>query len=442
MTVTGTGIFSALLGVTATGSAASPSTWLTAVLKERKVLAIGAIQSGKTQWYLNLVAELKQTDKKFHIILLTSNITDVGGQTITRVGEADLYGDVSTYLKNTSQLTKARKNLETLRTNSPDIFIVILDDEADQASPNTQEHNNLKKGMSEASKTHLAISEIVDIAIGDMEQPTGCYLAVTATPLALLVMPRTGPLSPNVALLLPNHDEYYGLGEALDDSLILGEITDPKYVAEIRQVLCWYLANCALAYFRQNSSVWPELPQMLIHTNVRKNTHTTAAATLKASAQKLLATVESTTCWKDLYMELPAYAVLLDNAVKDLTKCGGAEHEVFKDKEDEFFKQIAVNIKCLLAKDQIRVINSEHNQHTQKVFEETRCFVGGAKLSRGITIPGLVTTGFFRETNKTTPLDTIAQWSRFCGPRKQYKQYCRIILYSCRSSQRQTKGSS
>lgn len=139
----------------------------------------GAPQSGKTEMMIALTAKLLDLNHKIIVILLNDNV-GLLEQNLRRFAKADIDPDPKNFKeilddiieikdyewvifckKNASDLTKLIRKLERYSD------IVIIDDEADYASPNGKINKN------EKTKINMLIGQLLK---------DGIYIGVTATP--------------------------------------------------------------------------------------------------------------------------------------------------------------------------------------------------------------------------------------------------------------------
>ena len=167
----------------------------------------GEPQSGKTEMMICLTAKLLDTGKKIIIVLLNDNV-ELLKQNLRRFKKSGIAPDPKNFTeiidptveigdnewiifckKNANDL---RKLIEKLRVISQ---TVILDDEADYASPN-------------AKKSQGSISTINDL-VGKLLGTNGIYIGVTATP-ARLDLNNTFDNANDRWVDFPPHGSYTG----------------------------------------------------------------------------------------------------------------------------------------------------------------------------------------------------------------------------------------
>lgn len=168
----------------------------------RSFVIYGEPQSGKTEMMICLTAKLLDTGRDMIVHLLNDSV-DLLGQNLGRFkssGLAPAARNFSEVLDPGVKL-KGQKNVIFCKKNGSDLRklldklggwkgVVVIDDEADYASPNA------KVNSGEKTKINALISEL----IGN----TGFYIGVTATP-ARLDLNNTLPIIPLTHVYLAAH---------------------------------------------------------------------------------------------------------------------------------------------------------------------------------------------------------------------------------------------
>ena len=218
-------------------------------------LVIGKIQSGKTMSFTSLINLANDND--FKVIFVISGRTNLLlNQTRDRLKKDLLNDNDNNYkflkfdfgeenkkseLKNNRDRVKLRKKRELIKDikdvlkrgkktliipilkhqghirNFANIFsdseikiylrtkgVLIIDDEADQASLNTQERKNNRKGTFDESAIFNSLKQLKD------SLPNHSFIQYTATPLANLLIDQYNILSPKWHVILNPGDDYTG----------------------------------------------------------------------------------------------------------------------------------------------------------------------------------------------------------------------------------------
>jgi len=225
-------------------------------------LVFGNVQSGKTGHLLANICWAK--DNKIHLaIVFTGANTDLGQQTVERLKtklpantasvipsptesrlatgpivdqlQEAVYSRISspddkpipvvTLIKSSARLSAVRTMIEELnvRINLP-INVIILDDEADQASvdstASTRSQVEFDVSLADDLSTRTTIHNRIN-AIRDQINGKHIYLAYTATPQALMHGDLYGPLQPEYCSVVPAGDGYTSIGDIVRNGKIL-----------------------------------------------------------------------------------------------------------------------------------------------------------------------------------------------------------------------------
>ncbi len=457
-------------------------------------LVYGNVQSGKTGHLLANICWAR--DKSFHLaIVLTGSVTALGEQTVERLRtklpqntaylisaptESRLTGGnivseitthvqarsldsskplpVVTLIKSAERLKAVRSIIEELNSNlkSP-LRIILLDDEADQASVDASQNSRssvteeivLSQNISTRVSIHNRINEIRDEIVGKL-----IYLAYTATPQALMHGDLYGPLQPRICSVVPAGYKYVSIGDLARtrNTLIqLKEVSDgissEENLIAMEQCLVQFLIHCWL------HKRWPNIfhgksldenyvceensLQFLIHPSGLSNDHAQFKEAMDQCLQdfrKFMHDVNLRLEFVEQYFE-PAYSVLIGQ---------------MNEKEKDFILDEKQKIDCwdyvinlIDSTDRLRVklVNYKERQNLsaqggneplipispdQWQVAEAWVLIGGDILGRGLSIPHLSTTLFLR--NPKNPLfDTAVQQMRFCGYRKDYLRFIQVF---------------
>lgn len=471
-----------------------------------KGLVVGNVQSGKTANMTGLMA--MAADNGFNVfIVLSGMIESLREQNLERI-RRDLSQDgadnhwhsfnsaeiedlpavqnlnlksssheryLTVVLKNKSRLEKLKKWLNYDPNQKRKMKVLLIDDEADQASINTQ---NIEKDKA------TAINRIIKDIVNDPDFGAMNYVAYTATPFAnVLNEATTESLYPkDFITILQSADEYIGADQIFgkndpdyQDRLDIVRSISKEAVETIRKVqtgksddplpvdfkkaINWFLL--AVAAMRANGYSKPI--SMMIHTDFKVDSHKIVDEKVQGYLRDLRKNLEVTlaTLKKQYQIEteklqiqdfkkvLPDYTKPID----DYPAWQAVEEELrllFGLPNDEYVGRIAerddgkysygngIHI-CV---DNSRSTSDEDHQirlrYPSKNDEKDKApafiVIGGNTLSRGLTIQGLVSTFFLRNTNQA---DTLMQMARWFGYRMGYELYPRIWLDSAANSRYQ-----
>jgi len=174
---------------------------------QQSFVIYGEPQSGKTEMMICLTAKLLDDGHRFIVHLLNDSV-DLLGQNMKRFHSSGLapaaqnfmeIRDPSINIKSGQFVVFCKKNGNNLRDLINKIGttkgIIVIDDEADYATPNSKVNKNEK----------TPINELIEKVIGD----TGHYIGVTATP-ARLNLNNTFNNDSRIWVKFPPHRMYTG----------------------------------------------------------------------------------------------------------------------------------------------------------------------------------------------------------------------------------------
>jgi hypothetical protein len=398
---------------------------LEAVRTHSRTLLIGQVQSGKTGAYLEIARRLLTGDGSFTpkiVIILAGVLGELKTQTEARTkAEAQRAGipleNCHVFLKNRQRLKQASDIARDARRNGWPVL--LIDDESDQASPNTHSHRNQQSGNEDRSAVNSALVDLVaDVLAPDADGAVlGRYLACTATPAANLLTSRTDILSCDAAVLLDPHEEYFGPDDAMSRLVSLPDSeNDPDRLAKwSRLFVLYFFAGAALERL-DGGNPQKAIRQVMVHVAQQTQDHEKVGRDLRHMTRGWLEYLANPgSCPK--YWEADLNRALLTHFKRELSD---SEHSRFVDYSGEILRELHGSIQVLN--------NKTRRAPDDDVLNSRMGLVGGNMLSRGITLPGLLTSGIIRVLKDSTPYDTVQQWMRFCGPRRSYKQYVTVLV--------------
>lgn len=431
---------------------------------KRKGLVLGYVQSGKTANYTAVMSKAADAGYQLFIVLAGMH-NNLRRQTQVRL-EKDLLGGHDWYklttpdadfghtasgsalIKNgvhtAAVVKKQRQRLEALRDwlraiplelrmSCP---VLLLDDEADQATPNTKAESD------ELSKINELIREIWQ------EIPTGTYVGYTATPFANVFMDPNDEreLYPSHFIMsLPKPAAYFGAeklfgsstagedGEVDDGMDVIrfvpdedSELLRPPYKKEERvdfqasipksleEAITWFIVATAIRRARGQAD---QHSSMLVHTTHFTDPH----FSMRDEIQSLL---KSLICDAELGQLAQFEDVWLDEHLRAAEVASG---------EMPPWNAVSPHLMEVLMSCRVVVDNSESEDrldYERKDDEghplvETVIAVGGGTLSRGLTLEGLVVSYFLRTSSN---YDTLLQMARWFGYRPGYEDLPRIWM--------------
>jgi hypothetical protein len=445
-----------------------------------KNLVLGNVQAGKTGHLISSIAWAY--DNEFDlVILLNGNKHTLNAQTSKRVNKA-----LGTRIKLTSVQTEAAKAYETFtkeldelivkrqvpgaplpvavliknasrldglsqgiesaikNANLGDLRVLVLDDEADQVSPDANTANAHRKPPTEKA-VHQALLRLNKRIPGKLT-----YLSYTATPQALLAQDRTSLLQPTFCSIVPSGPSYFGLRNLLSTKSALmpleklgADPQSPRYEEQQDRILenafveflgmSWVHDNADLRKkFHSGQECDAKSIQMLIHPSGAQQQHRDFAKKIVNTRESFLEALADDRDRNDLLTQhlIPQFKKLAKDL--GLDESNGAlvasymdfVFDLLKDESKLRIRIINTDQKMLL---DAGAVGSDFLPTEDDEWDVAPAWilVGGDILGRGLTIPHLTTTFFLRDPKSPT-FDTAVQQMRFCGYRDSYKHFVRV----------------
>lgn len=377
----------------------------------------GEPQSGKTEMMIALTARLLDENYKIIILLLNDSV-----QLLTQNLERFRRSGIDPAPKNFNEILdpaitigngewiifckKNSKDLQKLITKlGKHKDKVIIDDEADYATPNSK----INKG----EKTK--INELIDELKGD----TGYYIGVTATP-ARLDLNNTFDNQNEKWIDFPPHPNYKGQETFFPTST--NEISqfnqfrletlpdqgdDPKY---LKDSIFRFLVNVAHLNLQINTD-GEQNYSILIHTSGKKADHSNDYK----EVVKLFNILND-----ESHSKHEAYY----KKIWDIAK------EQYPDEENTITQYITDNRN----RSSIIVMNSETDKNVVDYTSATSpatlftVVIGGNIVSRGVTFDNLLSMFFTRDVKHRIQQDTYIQRARMFGSRGRYLPYFELCI--------------
>jgi hypothetical protein len=420
-------------------------------------LVLGFVQSGKTANFTASIA--KAADAGYRLFIVLSGVhNSLRRQTQLRidqhlveryptrwVGLTDEHRDfgrpvkalpllsspdlrmIAVVKKNVSRLTRLRDWLrEAHRQGGLDSCpVLIIDDEADQASPNAAKNPELDRTRINERLTEL------------LELPRVAYVGYTATPFAnVLVNPADDTdIYPRTFLYsLPKPATYFGSRELFGQMVSEAEATagdaphdmiriipdeeadrhsSKTLLAEgaevtecLRTAICWFILATAARRVRSGVA---KHSSMLIHTTMRVDPQFEYVEPIRAHVKKLGVDIA---------------AGRLDPLRRLWTSETSKEPAVRHGLASVSFEDLLGILPSVI--DELKVLVDNGRSTARLVYDDepaTVIAVGGNTLSRGLTLEGLVSSYFLRSSNT---YDTLLQMGRWFGYRPGYGDLPRI----------------
>lgn len=420
-------------------------------------LVLGYVQSGKTTNYMSVIA--RAADIGYRLVIVLTGITEnLRSQTQSRIeaslvdtnpnywymltGESYDFSEVgksSTLLANNHLLAVVKKNPARLRrlakwiegaaaTTKAECPILVIDDEADQASVNT--------GKNRRSTINALILRI-------LENNRAQYIAYTATPFANLLIDATesADLYPRDFIVpLPQPVGYFGSDAIFGNGWVnedgtdrdgydvvrripAAEVSDVRPTgsrdagwhatapASLRSAIEWFVMSTAARRARLGQAVHSS---MLVHTTMRADDHFGVRDACASFLRGLRTSVREgdpgakdrlKKTWESEASRVPSEA--LGNVPIDFDTVWNELPNVLGDIET--------------------VVDNYKSTDRLNYGEEPRIVlvVGGNTLSRGLTLEGLTCSYFVRSASA---YDTLLQMGRWFGFRLGYEDLVRLWI--------------
>ncbi|WP_447780740.1 Z1 domain-containing protein [Stenotrophomonas riyadhensis] len=371
----------------------------------------GEPQSGKTEMMICLTAKLLDEGHQLIIHLLNDSV-DLLGQNLGRFKESELSPaaknfsevlDPAVKIKGMSHVIFCKKNGSDLRKLIDKIDgikdPIVIDDEADYASPN----GKVNKG--DKTKINALITRI----LGE----SGVYIGVTATP-ARLDLNNTFSNDSNVWVDFPTHSNYTGQdvffpasGPVRYQRTFLPDAgDDPKHA---RQALFGFLVNAAHLNLNVNSA--EKNYSFLVHTSGKKADH-------KGDWSRIHNAINDLSDRKSSNFARYAEAIwsLAETRYPDFDP-------------DEITHYVLENA----PRHAIVVLNSERDwkDNSSAATDPKSLFtiiIGGNIVSRGVTLNNLLSMFFTRDVKHKIQQDTYIQRARMFGSRGAYLEFFELTI--------------
>jgi hypothetical protein len=447
-------------------------------------LVFGNVQSGKTRHLLANICWAR--DNSFHAaIVFTGSTTPLGDQTVdrlksslplntaqiisspteTRLADGPVLQQlisrvqsrlvdsgspipVVTLIKSGARLSAVREMIKELnRVVGMDLRIMILDDEADQASPdataNSRGNEIFEMVLSQDLPTRVTIHNRIN-EIRDEIRGKQIYLAYTATPQALIHGDFEGPLQPEFCSVVPAGSDYTSIGTIVrqknalirldnvdvavnsDENLKAMEICFAQFLVmswlHKRHTNVFHGKSLDAEYRCEEKSI-----QFLIHPSGLSVDHQEYKDAMDSCLNDFKNFMTSSTENLEFLNEYfkPAY-------LKVLSKLPDESRNVLESDQQKLdCWDYIINLTHSVGDLKIKLVNYKERKNlgpqeplvpiTPSQWQEAEAWVliGGEILGRGLSIPHLAITLFLRNPNNPN-FDTAVQQMRFCGYRNSY----------------------
>jgi hypothetical protein len=317
-----------------------------------------------------------------------------------------------TVLKNHRRLQNVAALFSAL--NLRGVPVLIIDDEADQASLNTE------VAQGQESTTYRRLMELRQTI------PNHTYLQYTATPQAPLLISIIDSLSPNFIQLLNPGEEYVGGQDFFGDRNLplvrvippgdvptnANPLTDPpdSLLEALRIFMVGVTAGIRKSGNRGNRS-------MLVHPSHRTAQHQNFYGWVRDIFDE----------WKRI-LNLPDSEPDRQELVEDF-RAAHAELSQTVGAELPAFEELAPHFRYAFLNTRVLEVNAREGRTPDVDWRSMYgwILVGGQAMDRGFTVEGLTVTYMPRGIGVGNA-DTIQQRARFFGYKRSYLGYCRVYL--------------
>lgn len=377
----------------------------------QNVLLLGNVQSGKTAQVLGILSALADDGDHKVFLYLTTDSVDLQEQTVKRA-EANLKNfivlsenddrsfmqvmkannPILVVIKKNARVLKRWRNLFASQGSLKGYPLVIVDDEADAASLNT----NTDKPDKDASTINKLLNDIKNSCCQSL------FIQLTATPQSLLLQHEESDWQPEFIHFFEAGEKYIGGNFVFSDPpsyivrFIDSELDDMKDASGeitegVKQALYSFLLTCAEFALCGKTNC-----NFALHPSYKIQDHQAFSQKIQAFLNDLVQTINSGENFADSFKE----------GYLDLQKTKPDIHH---------FEEIYEKLTELLENKKIYtlVVNSQ----TESDFDLERGFniiIGGNVIGRGLTIPKLQTV-YYSRTAKKPNADTFWQHSRIFG---------------------------
>lgn len=417
-------------------------------------IAIGYVQSGKTLSFTTLTA--LASDNKWRIIIyLTGTKNNLKEQTSSRLRSELIIGDSEDYkifsdanisdrnrVKNFMEIgqetllfpiLKHNKHIESLAQifEDPEIHnlltnfgVIIIDDEADQASFNTYAKRNAGKEDWEDddfSKTYSAILRLKKAL------PNHSYVQYTATPQAAFLIDNNDILSPKYHTVLTPGKGYTGgkyffknsernLITIIPDEEIYHYSRNPltEIPNSLMESLRQFIISIAIVVLKQKRQ--PFL-SMMVHIDGRRETNEKFINWISNNLQDYLEILNAP---EGDPGKIP-FINSLRFSYNSITEYMAERPE---------FEEILPFIPLAILRTQCHLVQGNSEDSIDWKSEKGHILIGADMLNRGFTIEKLSMTYMPRTSVGRSTADTIEQRCRFFGYKMPYIDVCRVFLSS------------
>lgn len=312
-----------------------------------------------------------------------------------------------------------------------DETVLIIDDEADQASLNSYGRRNSQRNEDEMSRTYDSILHLRSVLHGNT------YIQYTATPQANILISMQDMLSPKSHTLLTPGEGYIGgrlfFGKGENNNLYNGRLIKEipanqvfhkrrnplsEMPQSLKDALMLHILAVAIVVKWQKVEGVNYL-SMMVHPDNTKRWNKKFKEWIEAELRLWRKLLSKQDGHDDKEALLSRFESLLPKAL-----------EFYDPSECPTFSQLKPYIPEVLRDKKVYLVNTDSEAQTEIQWDDYKMhiLVGAEMLNRGFTIEKLATTYMPRYTTGATNADTIQQRCRFFGYKMDYIKSCRVFL--------------
>lgn len=390
---------------------------------------------------------------------------------------------INVCLKNSARLKKLIQWLQSDNSNQQKLRILLIDDEADQAGINSAGINAAERSRINRFICSLVNGNDENHNKAPYQYQSMNYIGYTATPYAnfLNEAERESLYPKDFITTLQVSNEYFGPqqifgleGKDMEGLSIVRTVdTNPEnqnndivqltnlhdgettsLPGSLKDSLCWFL--CSAACYR----IWniKKPVSMLVHTSQKTEHHKNVSEAIKTWLDETSQDEILKYCKKIWEVETKKFdKTIFRSEYKQYGRTDSEIHDYpdFHNVQNEIKSMLSTGISYIKLDDEsqeltytkgihlcvdncknnritedgfhVRLAYPEENDQTNTKLDYATVFivVGGATLSRGLTLQGLTTTYFLRSSNQA---DTLMQMGRWFGYRKNYELLQRLWI--------------
>lgn len=312
--------------------------------------------------------------------------------------------------------------------------VLIIDDEADQASLNSFGRKNSKnddQDEDKVSSTYAAILKLRSVL------PGNTYIQYTATPQANILISMQDLLSPKSHTILTPGEDYIGgklfFGKGPNNDLFNGglvlDIPDDQVFHKkkkplkqmpksLSDALIFHIIAVAIVvkYLKVDGV---NFLSMMVHVDNEKKWNRTFKEWIEKAIKNWSLAFDKPDGHEDKEDLLKRFREIFPLAVRFYSIEDGITYDAIR----PFFADIINDTKVYL-------VNTDKDAETEIEWDKytMHVLVGAEMLNRGFTVENLSTTYMPRYSLTATNADTIQQRCRFFGYKHDYIKSCRVFL--------------